>query len=325
MTGKHTKISQHVKARWRHRSAQAHQQVFGLEHEPAAAVFPGFLEPEWTRWTESTEVHGRRAPRAEAPQALVNRSGRSPACWTESTEVDGRRASASRSAGGASELEQQAAVGPRAEPLFCDRGPCDVTAKSLELSSVATVDALPSVQVDAAHLSDGLFGQVRSRRLFGVTRHQPERGLPRALTPDSNTLSSSIVTSSERRVRELNRSGRSPARWTESTEVDGRRALRAEAPEALVKLGRLGVAGLVEAAPVLFENALKTACDAASDVGGFGAGRSGQSMKNQREVVAGAEVVADALSKSVVAGAWRRPQELHDLATRLAIDQISKL
>ena len=49
MAGDDSKVSDHVKARRRHRSAKAHQQVLRRQHQPSTAILPRFLEFEQQR------------------------------------------------------------------------------------------------------------------------------------------------------------------------------------------------------------------------------------------------------------------------------------
>ncbi|MBI2892542.1 MAG: hypothetical protein HYY06_03255 [Deltaproteobacteria bacterium] len=65
------------------------------------------------------------------------------------------------------ERELEAAIGTELEALLSDGRPGDVLAEPLDLSSVAAVDDLLRVHVDASHFGDGLIGVVSDRAWGG--------------------------------------------------------------------------------------------------------------------------------------------------------------
>ncbi len=92
------------------------------------------------------------------------------------------------------------AVGEPLEALLRNGRPRDVAAQPLELSPIAAVHELPSVHVDAAHLSDGLISEragVSAARWPLGRQDESERGQARSVAADRNALRGSGVASGE--------------------------------------------------------------------------------------------------------------------------------
>ena len=154
--------------------------------------------------------------------------------------------------------ELERAVGALGEPVLCDRRARDVPGEPLELATVAPVDDLTSVDVDAAHFGDRIGGIVGRR--FCVDRHdETERRKALAVTGDGDASSGGGVAGGE--------------------------------PGLLVaKLGRLGVCHFgVERAAARAEDFLDARGGAGGHVGDLGACRRTERVEDE----ATTHVVAD--------------------------------
>jgi hypothetical protein len=106
------------------------------------------------------------------------------------------------------ELKLERAVGAQRESVLRNRGARHVPGESFEPAAIATIDALPSVHIDAAHLGDGVVGVV-GWKLWIRRDDEPQRRQPRAVAGDADALRGSGVASGEARLRvaELGRLG----------------------------------------------------------------------------------------------------------------------
>jgi hypothetical protein len=87
--------------------------------------------------------------------------------------------------------ELEPAIGALLETVLSHGRARDVVAEALELLSVAPVHALARVQVDAAHLGDGIVVVVAARGgLPGGRDDEAERGLSGALPGDGDSSAS---------------------------------------------------------------------------------------------------------------------------------------
>ena len=154
------------------------------------------------------------------------------------------------------EAELEPTIRAPREAVLRDGWPRDVLAESLDASTVSTIDNLSCVDVDAAHFSDGLIGDVGSARarrgLLG--QQQAKQRFAGTLASDGNPL----------------RSGRVAA---------GKGGL------IQAELRRLGAFELgVEAAAVRFQDLLNPRGGAVRHVGDVGMGRCVQLEERKRSM-----------------------------------------